>query len=130
MKTTQWLGSAIALTGLVMAADAQVPQFISYQGSLSAAGSSFNGLGQFKFALVNSNGTATFWSNDGTSSSGSQPSQAVTNLVSQGLFSILLGDDSVTNMTPIPWSVFTNSDVRLRIWFGDGTNQFVLLSPD
>ena len=78
----------------------------------------------------NSNGTASFWSNDGTSASGSEPNQVVTNLVSQGLFSILLGDSSVANMEPIDWSVFTNSDVRLRIWFGDGTNQSVLLTPD
>jgi hypothetical protein len=46
------------------------------------------------------------------------------------LFSILLGDISIANMTPINWSIFTNTDVRLRIWFGDGTNQAVLLSPD
>jgi hypothetical protein len=130
MKTYKWIGGTIALMGFVVAAYPQVPQIISYQGSVSAAGSNFNGLGQFKFALVNSNGTDTFWSNDGTSTSGSQPSQAVSNLVSQGLFSIPLGDSSLAKMTPIDWSVFTNSDVRLRIWFSDGTNQSVLLTPD
>jgi predicted RNA methylase len=130
MKTTQWLGGALALTGFVLAAYSQVPPFISYQGSLTAPGFSFSGLGQFKFALVNSNGTATFWSNDGTSANGSQPGQPVTNLVSQGLFSVLLGDTNLANMTPISWSIFTNSDVRLRIWFSDGTNQSVLLTPD
>ncbi len=130
MKTAQWLGAAIALGGFILAAHSQVPQIISYQGTISAAGSNFNGLGQFKFALVNSNGTASFWSNDGSSAGGSEPILTVTNLVSQGLFFVMLGDSSVTDMTPIPWSVFTNSDVRLRIWFGAGTNPPVLLTPD
>lgn len=74
MKTAQWLGAAIALGGFILAAHSQVPQIISYQGTISAAGSNFNGLGQFKFALVNSNGTASFWSNDG--SSAGDPSQS------------------------------------------------------
>jgi hypothetical protein len=130
MKTAEWLGMAIACGGFVLTASAQVPQIISYQGAISVAGAGFSGVGQFKFALVNSNGTATFWSNDGTSAGGSEPNQAVTNLVSQGLFSILLGDNSAANMTPIAWNVFTNADVRLRIWFSDGTNQSVLLTPD
>jgi hypothetical protein len=121
---------AFALGCWLGAARGQVPQIISYQGVVSAAGSNFNGLGQFKFALVNSNGSATFWSNDGMSVAGSEPTLAVAVPVNQGLFTVLLGDDSQTNMTPIPWSVFTNSDVRLRIWFGDGTNSPILLTPD
>ena len=44
-----------------------------------------------------------------------------------GLFTVVLGD---TNMQPVSTTVFTNSDVRLRIWFNDGTNGFALLSPD
>ncbi len=51
-------------------------------------------------------------------------------MVSQGLFTVMLGDSSVSNMASVPWSVFTNSDVRLRIWFGAGTNPAVLLTPD
>jgi len=96
---------------------------------VSAAGSNFNGPGQFKFALVNSNGTATFWSNDESSVDGSEPSLAVAAPVNQGLFTVLLGDTSLSNMALVPWSVFTNSDVRLRVWFGQGTN-LVLLAPD
>ena len=119
-----------AIASSVLAAQGQVPQIISCQGAINAAGSNFNGLGQFKFALVNSNGTATFWSNDGSSVAASEPNQAVTNPVDQGLFTILLGDNTISNMAPVPWSVFTNSDVRLRIWFGAGANQAVLLTPD
>ncbi|HEY3854141.1 MAG TPA: glycosyl hydrolase family 28-related protein [Verrucomicrobiae bacterium] len=121
----------LAVVGLMsLEAFGQVPSVIFYQGSITASGSPFNGLGLFKFALVNSNGTASFWSNDGVSSSGSQPISTVTNTVNQGLFTILLGDTSISNMTSIPPSVFTNSDVRLRIWFGGNSGDFTLLAPD
>jgi hypothetical protein len=33
-------------------------------------------------------------------------------------------------MQPIPWAVFSNADVRLRVWVGHPTNGFELLSPD
>jgi len=92
-----------------------------------AGASPFTGAGLFKFALVNSNGTTTFWSNDGSSVAGSQPTQATTNPVTRGLFTVVLGD---TNMQPVGSTIFTNSDVRLRIWFNDGTNGFAMLAPD
>lgn len=109
---------------------AQVPQIINYQGRVAVGTVNFNGSGLFKFALVNEAGTTTFWSNDGTSAAGSEPTDAVTLTVNKGLYSVLLGDDSVTHMTPIPNSVFANSDVRLRVWFNDGTNASQLLTPD
>ena len=34
------------------------------------------------------------------------------------------------NMTPIPNTVFANLDVRLRVWFNDGTNGSQLLTPN
>ncbi|MGY8642507.1 MAG: formylglycine-generating enzyme family protein, partial [Verrucomicrobiales bacterium] len=54
------------------------------------------------------------------------PTGAVTLPVSKGLYSVLLG----ANMTPIPNTVFANPDVRLRVWFDDGTNESQLLTPD
>ncbi|MGO8930324.1 MAG: glycosyl hydrolase family 28-related protein [Limisphaerales bacterium] len=120
-----WIAAWLAVA--LPAAQSQVPQAITYQGSLSSGGNPYSGAGLFKFALVNSNGAATFWSNDGSSVGGGQPSQAITNPVTRGLFTVLLGD---TNMQPVSWTVFTNSDVRLRIWFNDGTNGFAWLSPD
>ena len=51
--------------------------------------------------------------------------------MTKGLYSVLLGDTSVPGMTqPIPSSVWTNPDVRLRVWFSDGTNGFQQLTPD
>jgi hypothetical protein len=72
----------------------------------------------------------TFWSNDGTGTFGQAPTGAVTLPVSKGLYSVLLGDTTLGNMTAIPAAVFGNADVRLRVWFDDGVNGFQLLAPD
>jgi hypothetical protein len=109
---------------------AQVPQLINYQGRLSVGGVNFNGVGQFNFALVNGSGQTTYWSNDGTSVNGNQPSTAVTLNITNGLYSVLLGDTTIANMTVIPATVFTHSDVRVRVWFNDGTNGWEQLTPD
>ena len=51
--------------------------------------------------------------------------------MSKGLYSVLLGDTAVAGMpTAIPASVWANPDVRLRVWFNDGTNGSQLLTPD
>ena len=73
---------------------------------------------------------ASLWSNDGTSVNGSQPSAAVVLGVTNGLYSVLLGNTTVGNMTALSATVFTNSDVRLRVWFNDGLNGFQQLTPD
>ena len=72
----------------------------------------------------------TFWSNDGTSAAGSEPSGAVPVTVAQGLFTVLMGDTNLPNMLLIPASVFTNGGVHLRLWFNDGAQGFTQLSPD
>jgi len=48
-------------------ASAAVPQVLNHQGRVSVGGENFDGDGQFKFALVNGDGTTSYWSNDGTS---------------------------------------------------------------
>ena len=72
----------------------------------------------------------TYWSNDGSSANASEPSSSVALSVSKGLYSVLLGDATLANMSAIPISVFANSDVRLRVWFDDGGNGSQLLTPD
>jgi len=80
-----------------------------------------HGHGQFKFALVDGSGAATYWSN-GVSSVGVS--------VTRGLYSVQLGDTGIPNMeTAVPAVTFTNSDVRLRVWF-DGGAGLQLLAPD
>jgi formylglycine-generating enzyme required for sulfatase activity len=124
---------AIVLTLASTPLDAQVPQILNYQGNIAVGAPplNFNGSGVFRFALVNTDGTTTFWSNDGTSTAGSQPTEGVTLPVAKGLYSVLLGDTALTNMTAIPATVFANTDVWLRVWFSDGTaNGSQLLAPD
>jgi hypothetical protein len=107
-----------------------VPQQLNHQGRVAVNGVNFDGNGQFKFALVNANGSVSYWSNDGSSSVGSQPTAPVTLAVTKGLYSVLLGNTTLANMTALVPSALENEDVRLRIWFNDGSRGFQLMTPD
>jgi hypothetical protein len=73
----------------------------------------------------------TFWSNaPDTSPADGEPDAAVSLPVSKGLYAVLLGDTSRANMAALPAGVFANPDVRLRVWFNDGTHGFQQLAPD
>ena len=109
---------------------AQVPQLLNYQARVRVSGADFTGTGQFKFAMVSSAGGTTYWSNDGTSNSGSQPAAAVSLAVSGGLYQVLLGDATLPNMTALPPAVFNNGDATLRVWFSDSVNGWQQLTPD
>jgi N-acetylneuraminic acid mutarotase len=130
MKSLRTLTFFTTLFLLAFSLRGGVPHLISYQGRVTVGNDSFSGTGLFKFALVGSEGEPSYWSNDGSSVNGSVPTFAVPINVGNGLFSVLLGDDMLPNMSAIPLSVFTNSDVRLRIWFSDGTHSFAKLAPD
>jgi len=105
---------------------------INYQGRLSVSGTNFTGAAHFKFALVDATGTTAYWSHDHTGLDGSEPTgPAVVLAVSNGVFSVNLGDAAVPNMTqPIPASVFTNQHVYLRVWADDGSHGSQRLTPD
>ena len=125
------LAALAALFLLVTSAlQAQVPQLLNYQGRVAVGTVNFEGAGLFRFALVDATGATTFWSNDGTSVAGSEPTGAVSLAVGKGLYSVLLGDAALINMTAIPATVFANPDVRLRVWFDDGVNGSQRLTPD
>jgi hypothetical protein len=133
MKAKQIRTILAALACLIFTATAlraQVPQIINYQGRVAVDGTNFSGTGEFEFALVSGSGVTTYWSNDGTSIAGSQPTSAVSLTVSSGLYSVGLGDTTITNMTAVPYNVFGNSAVFLRVWFNDGTHGWQLLAPD
>jgi N-acetylneuraminic acid mutarotase len=124
---------ARALIILILTASAlhaQVSQLINHQGRVAVGGVNFDGSGRFKFAIVNTAGTTSYWSNDGTSTAGSEPAAAVTLTVKDGSYSVLLGDTSIPNMDGIEADAFNPSAVLLRVWFGDGTNGSQLLAPD
>ena len=124
----QLLGLSLLLGAFSLCA--AVPQVLNHQGRVSVGGKNFDGSGQFKFALVDGEGTTSFWSNDGTSNEGGEPTNPVTLAVTKGLYSVLLGDDTLDNMTVIPVSALDNGGVRLRVWFSDGSNGFQQFSPD
>ena len=122
---------ALLLLFLPVAGVCGVPPLLNFQGRIFIGGTSYNGAGQFKFALVDGTGTNTFWSNDGTSTNGSEPSASVTLTLTNGLYAVLLGDTTVSNMTQaLTVSVFTNSNVLVRVWFNDGTHGSEQLTPD
>jgi hypothetical protein len=108
------------------------PTLVSYQGRVTVSGVPHNGAGFFKFAVVNLLGNLTFWSNDGTSSGGGEPTNHVPLSVSNGLFNVLLGDTSLSGMTqPLTAPVFNASDRYLRVWFATVTGgPYTLLAPD
>ncbi len=103
-----------------------VPGMINFQGQVESGGTPFDDTGYFKFAIVNVDGTTTYWSNDGTSGAGSEPTDAVAIGVTGGLYSVILGQ----GMDPLDGAVFDNDDLYLRVWFDDGTIGSQLLTPD
>ena len=96
-----------------------IPRKISYQGYVKENGAAYTGTGYFLFAITDSAGTTYHWTNDGDS----PPDSGVPITVIDGVFSLLLGDTSLTNMTTIGTDVFTdNSSAYLRVWCStDGT---------
>lgn len=62
-----------------------VPALLNFQGKVVVGSTPFQGTGKFKFALVSGDGLTTFWSNDGTSVAGSEPTAVVDVAVVQGI---------------------------------------------
>jgi hypothetical protein len=113
------------------APEAGAPTVVSYQGRVTVAGAAFDGQGFFKFALVNEAGNVSYWSNDGSSTGGDEPTNGTPLPVSGGLFTVLLGDTSLINMDePLAAAVFDGSSRYLRVWFSDDNINFEQLSPD
>ena len=108
-----------------------MPPVINYAGQVAVDGEAFDGNGLFKFAIVNDSGSTTYWSNDGTSTAGSEPTASVSVSVNGGLYSLLLGNSAIQGMNAIDPTVFQqHADAKLRVWFNDGTNGFQQLTPD
>ncbi len=117
---------------MAVVAQAQVPDMMSYQGRVTAGGTNVNGTAWFKFALVNAGGNATYWSNDGSSVGGGAPTDPIEIAVAGGLFTVMLGDASIPNMTEaLDAGVFAGrGDARLRIWFSEDGLAFDQLALD
>ncbi|OQA18024.1 MAG: hypothetical protein BWY63_02183 [Chloroflexi bacterium ADurb.Bin360] len=103
------------------------PTTIVYQGNILVGSLPHDGPGYFKFAIVSSTGPSavTYWSNDGTSTAGSQPAAAVLLQVNDGYFTVPLGNTSLSGMTQsLTPSVFSASGRYLRVWFGTTATGF------
>jgi len=129
--TALWVTLTRAAPGAVPLAQDAAPAVVSYQGEVRVNVDPYTGNGYFKFAVVNAAGDATYWSNDGTSTGGVEPSAAVTLAVSEGLFSILLGDTTLGGMTQaMTADVFSQPTRYLRVWFSSDNITFNQLTPD
>ncbi len=101
---------------------------ISYQGRVMVSGQPFDGVGYFKFAIVDSRGQYT-WNSDGivqTQSTG-EPQNPLALPVEKGLFSVNLG--ATPDMTPIFPDAVVDPDAVLRVWFSPNGTTFTRL-PD
>jgi len=102
----------------------------NYQGKIKIQGSLFDGIGHFKFAIVNNPGNVTLWSNDMTSTAGNEPLGYISTQVDNGIFNVMIGDP-LLGMTPIDSALFNYPNrIKLRIWFNDGEHGFQHLHPD
>jgi hypothetical protein len=118
----------LAVTAGNVLADGEV--MFNYQGRVKVGGQAFSGTGQFKFAILNSAGNATLWTNDGTGLGGGEPVSGVSLPVSDGVFNVMVGDPA-TGMQSINSVLFnTRSALKLRTWFSDGVHGFEQLTPD
>lgn len=71
----------------------------------------------------------TYWSNDGDSIAGSEPTTSVAVGVTNGLFTVVLGDTTIPNMIALSAGLFTQPNLQLLIWFNDGTHGFAEMLP-
>jgi YVTN family beta-propeller protein len=123
-----WLAVSASTSSVIT-----TPDVVSYQGRVTVNSSPFTGTGYFKFSIVNTDGTAAYWSNDGTglATTPFTPTASVALSVTNGLFNVLLGDTSLSSMTQsLAPDIFAAPDRALRVWFNDGVNGFQQLTPD
>ena len=82
------------------------PPFVTYAGQVASSGQPFNGTGQFNFAFVTADANVTYWSHDGTSTAGSEPTAYISVPVNGGYYSILLGNTAMSGMGAINPAIF------------------------
>jgi len=109
-----------------------VPATMSYQGFVKSNGIVYNGTGYFKFVIVNSAGTISYWTNDGSSNpSPFEPTFSVATTVTNGVYNIILGDTDIPNMQALDKIMFANGVVLyLRVWFSSDGATFERITTD
>lgn len=120
---------AVVQTGALAAG---VPSTINHQGVVMVDGVRFTGTGAFKFAILDPDSGLNRWTNNGSNvDTTGAPTASVSLTVNDGVYSVRLGDTSLTNMSSsISPNIFSDDNLRLRIWFDDGVNGVHQLTPD
>lgn len=106
------------------------PFIVNYQGQIWEGEVPFDGTGYFKFAVVDPLGTIFYWSNDGTTDpEEGAPHEFITLPVSNGYFSVNLGDNNL-GFIDLNADAFAEPETYLRVWFSpDGSDPFTQM-PD
>ena len=105
-----------------------VPKLINFQGSVQKDGKPIEGQGEFKFAIVDNNNNS-LWRNDGIKADG-EPSNSVVLPIVRGVFSIALGDTTISNMAALQLDLFDNENLFVRIWYESSDGVYEQLTPD
>ena len=101
---------------LITWADVPMP----HSGHISTAGAPYNQKGYFKFSILNATGE-TVWNHDGSSTL--PPSGHLALDVVNGFYSLHLGDDSISGMSPLPAQTLRELEkASLRVWFSSEHN--------
>lgn len=130
-STGTFQGDGSSCTPNVCPPPAPVPTQINHQGVVSVNGQRFTGNGQFYFAIIDPATGNSVWTNDATNiGTANRPNRPVVIPCVSGLYSMRLGDQSLTNMKLVPVGAFSSENRSLRIWFDDGTNGVHQLTPD
>lgn len=128
MRTTAF---ASVLLLFCLPSFAAIPVVVSHQGFLQEEGEPVDGVAQFRFAFVDGGTGTNLWTQDGTRlGEAAAPDTAVSLSLSEGLYTVRLGDTSVSGMAALASTVFNGDDVRLRIWVAHGDSGVQLLQPD
>ncbi len=116
-------------------AQAEIPLMLNHQGVIKVGATPFNGTGHFRFAVYSPGANQNLWTNDGsTTGIPDMPDNAVAIPVSDGLYSVGIGNASLSNMSALSSQVFNGSenDLVLRVWFDDQStvDEVQMLAPD
>lgn len=137
MKTSvQALLLFVCVVLLAPAAHAAAPNVIQYQGRVRVDGVDFNGSGSLKF-VIHRDGNV-WWRSSADGNGDGEPDTAIVQSVTNGLFTVGLGDTAIPNMAALTFVDPTDpqnagsstAPPLLRIWFNDGVSGFSQLSPD
>ncbi len=112
-----------------LSASADIPLVINHQGTVKVNGVPFSGEAQFKFGFYEDTESKWLWTNDGSrlgDQISDEPTASVPVTVTNGHYAVCLGHD----MESIPENLFNTDNILLRVYFNDGANGEVRLTPD